>query len=226
MRVILYTGNGGVGKTSVAAATALQAAELGYRTVVALVVMLLLILSISCKTPTPELTPQPSPQSTPTTTWAPDGIITTGEYAKVKTYGDYEIHWFSDEQYIYIGLKAKTSGWVAVGIQPEPKLEKKNADLVLGFVKDGQTIVYDLFSTDRHGPHHPDTDLGGTNDILEFGGKEDNGYTTIEFKRALNTGDPYDHQLYEGENEIIWAYGLEDDPSSEHAKKGYGEIDL
>jgi arsenite-transporting ATPase len=34
MRVILYTGKGGVGKTSVAAATALRAAELGYRTIV------------------------------------------------------------------------------------------------------------------------------------------------------------------------------------------------
>jgi len=34
MRVILYTGKGGVGKTSVAAATAVGAAKLGYRTIV------------------------------------------------------------------------------------------------------------------------------------------------------------------------------------------------
>jgi arsenite-transporting ATPase len=34
MRIILYTGKGGVGKTSVAAATALRSAELGYRTIV------------------------------------------------------------------------------------------------------------------------------------------------------------------------------------------------
>jgi arsenite/tail-anchored protein-transporting ATPase len=34
MRIILYTGKGGVGKTSVAAATAVKAAQLGYRTVV------------------------------------------------------------------------------------------------------------------------------------------------------------------------------------------------
>ena len=34
MRIILYTGKGGVGKTSVAAATAVQAADMGYRTVV------------------------------------------------------------------------------------------------------------------------------------------------------------------------------------------------
>ena len=34
MRIILYTGKGGVGKTSVAASTALRAADLGYRTLV------------------------------------------------------------------------------------------------------------------------------------------------------------------------------------------------
>lgn len=34
MRIILYTGKGGVGKTSVAAATALRCAEMGYRTIV------------------------------------------------------------------------------------------------------------------------------------------------------------------------------------------------
>ena len=34
MRIILYTGKGGVGKTSVAAATALRTAELGYPTLV------------------------------------------------------------------------------------------------------------------------------------------------------------------------------------------------
>jgi len=34
MRVILYTGKGGVGKTSVAASTALRSAELGYKTIV------------------------------------------------------------------------------------------------------------------------------------------------------------------------------------------------
>lgn len=34
MRIMVYTGKGGVGKTSVAAATAVRAAELGYRTIV------------------------------------------------------------------------------------------------------------------------------------------------------------------------------------------------
>ena len=35
MRIILYLGKGGVGKTTIAAATALRSAELGYKTLVA-----------------------------------------------------------------------------------------------------------------------------------------------------------------------------------------------
>ena len=35
MRIILYLGKGGVGKTTTAAATAVRCAELGYRTLVA-----------------------------------------------------------------------------------------------------------------------------------------------------------------------------------------------
>ena len=34
MRILLYTGKGGVGKTSVSAATALRCADMGYRTIV------------------------------------------------------------------------------------------------------------------------------------------------------------------------------------------------
>ena len=34
MRIIMYTGKGGVGKTTVSAATAVRCAQLGYRTVV------------------------------------------------------------------------------------------------------------------------------------------------------------------------------------------------
>jgi arsenite-transporting ATPase len=36
MRIILYTGKGGVGKTSIAAATGLKLADLGYKTIVML----------------------------------------------------------------------------------------------------------------------------------------------------------------------------------------------
>ena len=156
--------------------------------------------------------------------WSADGVITDGEYIKTKAFGDYEIYWTSDEQYIYIGMKAKTGGWLAVGMQPG--ITMKDADMVLGFVRDGKTTVSDHFSTGSYGPHSPDTELGGTDDILEFGGREADSYTVMEFKRLLNTGDKYDLPVSRGINKIIWSYGLDDQSERKHVSRGYGEIDL
>lgn len=212
------------------------------RCLLAVFVMLLLIfvLGVACAPPSPPPvppTPTPAPPGhpsappasppelpAPTTEWPADGVIATGEYTGVKSYGDYEINWAGDATYICIGLKAKTTGWVALGIQPASTM--KDADIVLGFVKDGKTTVFDQFSTGSYGPHSLDTELGGNNDILEFGGKEVGGYITIEFKRALDTGDKYDHPLLKGVNQIIWSYGSDDQSTIKHVNRGYGELDL
>lgn len=160
----------------------------------------------------------------PTATWTADGVISSGEYASTNTYGDYRISWKSDEKYVYIGLSVKTTGWVAMGIQPG--LMMKDADIVLGDVSDGKVTVDDQYSTGNFGPHVSDDQLGGTNDILEPGGKEIAGYTIIEFKRALDTGDKYDHPLVKGTNKIIWSYGSDDQAEVQHVNRGYGELDL
>jgi len=146
------------------------------------------------------------------------------EYLGEMSYGNYEIRWLSDDQYIYIGIRAKTTGWVALGIKPTSAM--KDADMIFGFVKDGAITVSDQFSTGTYGPHSPDTELGGTNDILEFDGKEEGGYTTIEFKRRLSTGDEYDNEFTKGTVKIIWAFGPDDEIAKKHAVRGDGEISI
>ena len=172
--------------------------------------------------------PPPTPSNNiglpPTEEWTADGIIEDGEYLDAMRYGDYEIYWASDEQFVYIGMKAKTNGFVAMAIQPGRRM--KEADIVFGFVKDGEVIIFDLFSAGDFGPHSPDNELGGTDDILEFGSEEEGSYTTIEFKRALNTVDKYDHPLSAGPNKIIWSYGSTNDLNQKHTNRGYGEIIL
>lgn len=188
--------------------------------------MLLAVSSISCQTPAPTpVIPSATPDMPkPSEAWSADGIISTGEYSGTMSYGDYGIFWWSDQQNIYIAMEAKTSGWVALGIQQGARME--NADMVFGFVKDGEATVHDSFSTGPYGPHSVDTEIGGTNDILDFGGSENNGVTRIEFKRALNTGDDYDNQFFKGTNKIIWAYGSDDESTQKHTARGYGEITL
>lgn len=156
--------------------------------------------------------------------WSADGIIKAGEYASNQQYGDYQVSWRSDDKYVYLGIKARTGGFVAIGIQPGARM--KNADMVLAYVRNGEVVIHDMFSTGDFGPHLDDTELGGSNDIIEYGGTEENGFTVIEFKRALDTGDKYDIPLSAGINKIIWSYGLSDEISQQHASRGYGEIRL
>jgi len=199
----------------------------------ALIIVLSAAFFASCSKPTTPPSPvslptapeQPSSLPTPPekVEWSADGIIKAGEYASTQSYAGYEISWLSDEQYIYIGMKANTTGWVAVAIQPGTRM--KFADIVFGSIKDGKTTVYDQFSTGDFGPHSQDTELGGTMDILEFGGKEEKGYTTIEFKRQLVTSDKFDNPISKGTTQILWSYGA-DDVMSKQINRGSGEIVL
>jgi hypothetical protein len=154
--------------------------------------------------------------------WSPDGIINAGEYSGSHQYGVYSVYWRSDGQFIYLGITARTSGWVAMALQSASGM--KGADMVLGFVKDGKTEIQDRFCTDNLGTHPADTELGGANNILASGGKEEGGVTSLEFKRALNTGDKYDISIKAGVNQILWSYGNSDNLELKHADRGYGQI--
>jgi hypothetical protein len=179
---------------------------------------------------TPPATPPSNPPAAPVVApgtaikWIADGVISEDEYPQTKTYGDFNISWSNDNDYIYIGMKAKTAGWVAVGFGAEAFM--KNADIVEGSVTEGKLTIADMFCAVEIGPHPPDIQSGGTDDILASAGKFDNGYTTVEFKRKLDTGDKFDKPLVKGTNKIIWAYANEPVLTIKHSSRGSGEIEL
>jgi len=181
-------------------------------------------------TPTSSPTPSPTPTITPTPTfeWSPDGVIGGNEYTSNLEFagGRYEVHWSIDEQHLLMAIKAQASGWVSIGFEPTSRM--KDSDMIFGWVKDGAATVLDLFSTGATGPHPPDTELGGVDDILEYGGKEEDGYTIIEFKRKLDTGDEYDKVLAKGQTiKIIWAMSNSDTLTIKHdISKGSGTLTL
>ncbi|MBI4334252.1 MAG: hypothetical protein HY673_23590 [Chloroflexi bacterium] len=158
--------------------------------------------------------------------WRPDGIISPREYyiSRVVDDGNYEIHYRSDGVYIYVGLRARTTGWLGVGIEAGEGMGMENASIVFGYVNAGEVKVFDSFGAAKH-RHAPDTELGGKDDVLESGGQEKDGFTVIEFKRLVNTGDKFDIALGVGVHSIIWAYGTNDD-SPMHVARGRVEIDV
>jgi hypothetical protein len=161
-----------------------------------------------------------------------DGIIGKDEYDHAKVYKGstgkkFTIYFKIVEPDIFIALEAKTSGWVAIGIEPTDNLHK-NADMIFGWVDDqGRIKVVDAFSPESEGPHPEDKELGGTTDIKLFGGSEMNGITKIEFMRPLITGDRFDNDIRRRtDTSIIWAYGEGDDWKVQHQEQGRGSFNV
>ena len=188
-------------------------------------------LMAGCGSSSPATTTDTTVSATTTTSgttadaaWTPDGVITDGEYDGSFKNGDYELYWSSDADTVYFGMRARTGGWVAVGFPPGRTMQ--DADIVIGYVDGGNAIVSDEFSTGIFGPHAPDTELGGTDDIIASGGSTDGDYTIIEFSRKITSNDEFDLSLVPGSNQAIWSFGSSDDTGKQHVNRGYGEITL
>jgi hypothetical protein len=158
-----------------------------------------------------------------------DGIISDDEYeSDVDLFGDgsYLVYWTINDTKIHFAITAKTNGWISFGLKPS--MAMKDADMIFGWVNDdGNVSIIDCYSTDFYGPHPEDTELGGTFDILAFGGSEKGEWTVIEFERNMSSNDKYDHTFpTKGFFKIIWAIGDKDEFHSLHNRFGKGTLNL
>lgn len=113
--------------------------------------------------------------------------------------------WKVDGEKLHVKLSAETEGWVGVGFNPSSQM--KDANFVLGYVKDGEVKLTDEFGTSDLG-HDTDTKLGGTEDVEVLGGTEDKGMTTIEFALPLKSADTNDGAIkVDGDTLVLLAYG-------------------
>lgn len=163
-----------------------------------------------------------------------DGKITPGEYTFSYTDPDLkmEVNWTIDDEFIYIGLKAPTKGWVGIGWRNGVPLEEEEegkigVDQYMGFVADGKLSMHDAFQDKDKAPPTSDTaltgkikgkDVKGKDNIEQAAGTEDASSTTIEFKRKLNTQDIFDNPV-PAQGEVYVAYGPKDDFTSYHGDK-------
>ncbi len=180
---------------------------------IALLLTLTVILS-GCIQPQEE--PQVSEKAV-SEEWKPDGIVGENEYSRSMVLsspakqgysgGEMEMSWKNDQDYLYMALKGRTDGWLSIGFEPSEWM--KDADIIIGGMEDGKATVLDEYSTGNYGPHIEDTMLGGTDDILSSGGSQEGGYTVIEFKRKLDTGDRFD-TAFSPDQSISAIWGMAD----------------
>ncbi len=163
---------------------------------------------------------KPSGQSGIPVPWNPDGVIEHGEYQYNFSTGDFSAFFRVENGTLFVGMKARTRGWLAIGFGGGPGMKK--TDIVIAYVLPNGTVrIRDDYSTGFAGPHNPDTAYGGKENIISYGGREEGDFTVVEFSRKLDTGDPYDFSVPLNESfRVVWAYGTMDDFLSDHLNAG------
>ncbi|CAF1219237.1 unnamed protein product [Rotaria magnacalcarata] len=118
-----------------------------------------------------------------------------------------DLWWTVDdaEREIMFELHVKTTGWIALGISPAGGMS--GADIGVGWVDwAGKVHFQDRYAFSTLRPVIDNT----TTDWFHLQGREQNGWTSIQFKRLLDTCDSMDVSIRSGTNVLIFAYGLVD----------------
>jgi hypothetical protein len=102
-----------------------------------------------------------------------DGSVAAGEYTGTLVLGRYSISMSRHGGELYIGMSARTAGWVAVGLG---SLKMNGATILIGYVnRDGLRLKV------QRGVAHTHTDTPG-DALLGSAGTETGGRTTIEMR--------------------------------------------
>lgn len=106
--------------------------------------------------------------------------------------GNMRILWCMEDVYFKVMVQAKTKGWVGFGLSTvTDSLEK--SDYIYGFVNEaGQVKIKDANIEANGGKPVEDTAAGGKYDLAQFQGWEEDDWTTVAFKRVLDTKDAKD----------------------------------
>ncbi|CAF3621444.1 unnamed protein product [Rotaria sp. Silwood1] len=118
-----------------------------------------------------------------------------------------DLWWTTNElkQEILFELHIHTTGWIALGISPSGGMN--GADISVGWVDQlGNVYIQDRYAYSTITPIVDNT----TQDWFALQGREQNGWTAIQFKRLFDTCDTMDVSIKSGTNNLIYAYGLID----------------
>jgi len=126
-------------------------------------------------------------------------------YQHTITIDQITLQWALDAESISIKLSAHTTGWVGIGFNPTEDM--KDANFILGYVKDGKVKVRDDYGSSLR-KHTKDIKSGGQENITNVSGKEENGTTEIAFTIPLDSKDAMDSVLKTDEDTtVLLAYG-------------------
>lgn len=152
--------------------------------------------------------------------------VELGDYSQGIAVADMHFFWRLRDDSIDIKLVAPTTGWVAVGFNPETGRTMKGANLIIGFVRAGKAEVLDHFGTMKD-KHKDDDKIGGQSNISNVSGSEEKGTTEVAFTIPVDSGDAKDAALsLDGDNVVLLAYGNSDRTVLKHKFRAILSLNL
>lgn len=137
------------------------------------------------------------------------GVSFAGTYQHSLKIDQMSFDWSVEGANLAVRIAAPTTGWVAVGFNPTDMM--KDANIVIGYVKNGKVEISDDFGT-RVTQHSSDEKNGGTSNVTVVGGSESGNTTTLEFTIPLNSGDANDGVIDpQADTKVMLAYGPDRD---------------
>ncbi|XP_077991084.1 DBH-like monooxygenase protein 1 [Glandiceps talaboti] len=122
-------------------------------------------------------------------------------------FGIYTLYWKFYEDRIQFEIHVRTLGYVGLGFSPTGGMT--NADIVIGWVKDGVAYLSDRFATG-----HGEPTIDESQDYKLVLGRETNTHTILVFTRKMNTCDYKDSIISDGTMQLIWSFS-DIDPQDE-----------
>ncbi|MCG8567908.1 MAG: DOMON domain-containing protein [Desulfobacterales bacterium] len=133
------------------------------------------------------------------------GLCFAGKYAHTLKMKNMDVFWTLKEDKIHFKLSAKTTGWVAIGIDPETVMQ--GGHIIIGAVKKGKVKIQDHYANKKRG-HKKDEKLGGKSHVKNPKGSEKNGTTVIRFTLPLDSGEKWDKPIkVNAPTRVMFAYG-------------------
>ncbi|MEN6369943.1 MAG: DOMON domain-containing protein [Thermotogota bacterium] len=127
-----------------------------------------------------------------------DGLIYAREYRHwlYEPNTGMSLFWQNDATTLYVGLISPGTGCAAVGFGGRDA--EAGANIIIGCVRDGDVTLEDHYGVSRT-QHRRDR----VSSLLEAGGTELHGETTLEFAIPLASGDPQDVDLVPGKSVAV-----------------------
>ena len=149
-----------------------------------------------------------------------------GEYSHGLAAKEMRFLWTLRGDSLDVKLVAPTTGWVGIGFNPDETENMKGASFIIGYVKAGEAHAFDHYGTEAE-KHKEDDKLGGTTDVSNLSGSEEERRTELAFTVPLNSADPNDRPLsVDGDNVILLAYGKSDSFVLKHRFRAALKVNL